>query len=69
MVITELYVEGVISAGAMISGLLTGAGVGTLVLFKTNKSLKENFAIVFALWCVGALFGIILDLIGFGAIL
>lgn len=69
VVITELYVEGVISAGAMISGLLTGAGVGTLVLFKTNKSLKENFAIVFALWCVGALFGIILDLIGFGAIL
>lgn len=69
VVITELYVEGVISAGAMISGLLTGAGVGTLVLFKTNKSLKGNFAIVFALWCVGALFGIILDLIGFGAIL
>ena len=40
--ISELYLEGVISFGATIAGLLTGSGVAILVLFKSNKNLKEN---------------------------
>lgn len=69
VVITELYLEGVISAGAMMSGLLTGAGIGTLVLFKTNKSLKENIIIVVGLWLIGIVLGLLLDLVGFGGLL
>ncbi|MBR6633326.1 MAG: arsenic efflux protein [Clostridia bacterium] len=69
VIITELYLEGVISAGAMMSGLLTGAGVGTLVLFRTNRNYRENILIVLTLWGVGTAFGLLLDLVGFGALL
>ncbi len=69
VIITELYLKGILSAGAMMSGLLTGAGVGTLVLFRTNKSIKENLLIILALWAVGAVLGTLLDMVGFGAIL
>lgn len=69
VVVTELYLGGVISAGAMMSGLLTGAGIGLLVLFKTNKRLKENLIITIALWVFGVVLGVILDLVGFGGLL
>lgn len=69
VVITELYLEGVISAGTMMSGLLTGAGVGTLVLFRANKRLLENVLIVVALWVLGTAIGLVLDLVNFGGIL
>ncbi len=65
VVITELYVEGIISAGSMMSGLLAAAGMGTLVLFKTNKNFKENVMIVLLLWVLGAVIGSVLDLVGF----
>ena len=42
VIITNMYLENVISLGSMISGLLTGAGVGLAVLFKTNSKIKEN---------------------------
>ena len=41
VIITNMYLENVISLGSMISGLLTGAGVGLAVLFKTNNKIKE----------------------------
>lgn len=53
VVISELYLEGVIGAGAMIGGLLIGAGIGLLVLFRSNRPLRENFAIVFLLYVIG----------------
>lgn len=67
--IATLYTKGVISAGAMLAGLLTGAGAGLLVLFRTNKKMKENLAIVGVLLATGVLFGTLLDLTGLGAAL
>lgn len=64
VIITNLYLENVISLGSMIAGLLTGAGVGLAVLFKTNNKLKENIGIVALLYVIGAISGIIIDLIG-----
>lgn len=62
--LTKLYLDGVISLGAMTAGLLTGAGVGLLVLFRVNDHLKENLMIAGALYILGAFFGIIIELSG-----
>ena len=62
--LTKLAMSGVISAGAMMSGLFAGAGVGLLVLFKMNKHPKENIFIVGILVAVGVVFGVLADLIG-----
>ncbi len=64
VIITNLYLENVISLGSMFAGLLTGAGVGLAVLFKTNDRLKENLGIVALLYMIGAISGIIIELIG-----
>ena len=64
VIITNMYLEKVISLGSMISGLLTGAGVGLAVLFKTNNKLKENIGIVALVYIIGVVSGIIIDLIG-----
>ncbi|MCM1185620.1 MAG: arsenic efflux protein [Lachnoclostridium sp.] len=60
--ITRLYVEGALETGAMMSGLLVGAGVGLLVLFRVNHNRKENLKIVGLLYLIGVAAGI---LIGF----
>jgi len=64
VIMTEIYLSGMISFGSLISGLLTGAGVGLLILFKTNKNIKENILIIFLLYIIGVLFGYLIDLIG-----
>lgn len=63
--ITQLYLEGVISLGSMMAGLLTGAGVGLLVLFRVNKHLKENFKIAGLLYVFGVIGGVLIELSGF----
>ena len=57
VLITDLFVEGVISPGAMISGLMTNAGVGLLVLFRLNRNVKENILITLLLFVSGVAFG------------
>lgn len=64
VIITQMYLENVISAATMISGLLVGAGVGLAVLFKTNKGIKENLKITALLYVIGVVFGIIIELSG-----
>ena len=64
VIITNMYLENVISLGSMIAGLLTGTGVGLAVLFKTNKDVKENLKIITLLYCIGVIFGILIELIG-----
>lgn len=62
--ITELYLSGAINFGSALAGLLTGSGVGILVLFRTNKNLKENILILFTIYLIGALSGFVVELIG-----
>ena len=63
VIITELYLSKIITIGTLMSGLLTGSGLGILLLFKTNKNLKENLKILSIIYFVGVLIGIIVDLI------
>ena len=64
VIITNLYIQGIISGASLIAGLLTGAGVGLIVLFKMNRHIKENIAIVGLLYAIGVFSGIVLQLIG-----
>ena len=50
-------------AGHLLSGLLTGSGLGILLLFKTNKNIKENLSVLGIIYFVGVLIGIIVDII------
>ena len=54
VVITQLYLQKVISAGPMMAGLFTNAGVGALVLCRMNrKHVKQNVGIcVIYMWQV-----------------
>lgn len=63
VVITELYLNGAITLASCISGLLTGSGVALLVLFKVNKDKKENVIILLSLYLIGALSGVIIEII------
>ncbi len=62
--ITELYLEGALSSGAMIAGLLVSAGVGLLVLFRANRPFAENIAIAFGLVAFGFIFGSAMSMFG-----
>lgn len=64
VILTQLYLENVIPAATMISGLLVGAGVGLIVLFKMNKGIKENLKITGLLYAIGVISGIIIQLTG-----
>lgn len=63
VVLTQLYVEGIISVGTMMSGLLAGAGVGILVLLKLNQSVKDSLKVLGLLYGIGVVSGIAIDLI------
>ena len=53
----ELYCQGAMSAGALMASSFTGSGLGLLVLFRTNRNLRENLAILAAVYVVGTLLG------------
>ncbi len=67
VVLTELYLSGVISVGAMLSGLLVNAGVGVLVLFRNNRPVWDSVRVVAILLGTGLLCGILTDLTPIGA--
>ncbi len=65
VVITELYVNGIITTGQMLSGLLAGSGVGLLVLLRMNKHhLKQNLTITAILFFSSVIIGALVDLVG-----
>lgn len=63
VVITELYIQEIIPFGTCISGLLSGSGLGLLILFKQNKNIKENIIILLTLVTFSSICGIILNII------
>ena len=63
VIITQLYLEGLITVATLIAGLLVSAGVGLIVLFRVNKNLKENIKIVLLLYIIGVVSGILLEAI------
>ena len=64
VVITQLYIDGVIHSGAMMAGLLVNAGVGLLILYRLNRNWKENAAIISVLYGLGVFWGIVIELMG-----
>lgn len=64
VVITQMYLEGLLTCGQLMSGLLVGAGVGLLVLFRSNNHYKENVAITVVLLALGICWGILIDILG-----
>ena len=64
VVLTQLYLDGLITFGAAMAGLLVGAGVGLLVLFRVNHRGKENLQIVGILYTMGVVTGLILEQMG-----
>lgn len=63
VVLTELFLQGYLSAGAMISGLCVGSGVGLLVLFRVNKDIKDNLKTLAMLYITGVAVGLITGLL------
>ncbi len=62
--ISKLYLEGVIGAGAMMSGLFVSAGTGLLVLFEENRNLKENLTVILILYVLGVAWGLLISAAG-----
>lgn len=62
VILTELYLSGVISFGSVLSGLLVNAGVGILVLFRNNRPIRDSVRVLAILFAVGVLGGFFLDL-------
>lgn len=63
VLLTNMYVEGVMSLGNMLAGLFVNAGVGLLVLYKVNHHVKENIAITAVLFAFGVIAGIVAGVI------
>ncbi len=62
VMLIQLYLAGGLSFGSVVAGLCTGAGVGLAVLFRTNKSWKQNLTILGLLYLIGALAGMVVNL-------
>lgn len=64
VVITQLYLEGALQLAPMLAGTLISAGVGYLVLFRTNRSARENVVFLVMMYVIGASWGLILSAFG-----
>lgn len=64
VVIADLYIEGILGAGAMLAGLLVSAGVGLLVLVRANRPMRQNLAIIGLLYVIGVLWGLVMNALG-----
>ena len=64
VLLTKMYLIGILPASHMLAGLLDGAGVGLLILFRVNPDFKENLRITILLYCLAVLLGFMIHLFG-----
>ena len=57
LLITELYISGSISFGALFAGLLVNSGLGVMVMLKDRKYLKNALLIVLFCFVVAVILG------------
>jgi hypothetical protein len=62
IIISELYVDKILTAGAMMSGLLINSGVALAVLFRTNRPRKNTLLIALLLFIISVSVGILIDI-------
>ena len=63
VMIAQFYLEGIMPAGPMISGLMINSGVGIAVLFRMNRDLKENLTITVLIFILSVMAGLIVSLL------
>lgn len=64
IMLTQLYMDGVLSFGSAVAGLCSSAGLGLLVLFRMNRSMKENVTVLAFLVVIAVTAGSILQSVG-----
>lgn len=65
VIITELYLSNVIPLSSAIAGLLTNSGVALIVLFRSNKDLYDNLKVLFLIYSIGVVSGLIIEMLEF----
>ena len=55
--VSELYLSGTLSFGALLAGLLVNSGLGIMILFKEYKSLKKTFIIMGVCFAIAVALG------------
>jgi hypothetical protein len=65
--LTSLFTDGVISSGALLSGLMVNAGIGLAILFRNNRPIKDSLRVLAILFCISVFCGILIDLTTLGA--
>ncbi|MCC8164059.1 MAG: arsenic efflux protein [Lachnospiraceae bacterium] len=63
VVLTELYLAGVLSLGSAMAGLLVNAGVGLLVLLRQNRDRRQTVRIIGTLYILGVFWGLVIELL------
>ena len=61
VLLAQLYMQGAITFGSLMAGLIAGAGIGLAVLWRVNPSWKQNLFMTGLLWAAGAAVGIVLQ--------
>ena len=60
VILTQAFLSGIIGLGGLFAGLLANAGIGMLVLFRTNRNMRENLIIVAVSFTLSALSGMVI---------
>ena len=63
VIITQAYLTGIVGLGGLFAGLLSNAGIGMLVLFRTNRDMKENLSVVAISYVLSAITGIVIGMV------
>lgn len=63
VVLAETYIVGGIAFGSLLGGLMTNAGLGVLVLFKSKAAFKRNLCILGFMLAVGVITGYLVNVI------